>query len=155
MDSTDSLDGYHGAWLVVLDHPDQLYQYSYAAWPHGSPLSSGAWDGGSLDPWGQAAGRGKHGVCPHGACLWTHTIHDPCRQSALADPDGSLAGWDRSDGPGTGDREALLAPQEGCLWGGFPQDNAVSSHTVTWRSGAAERLRDTLRPAPMAGSKPG
>lgn len=52
----------------------------------------------------QAARSGEYGVCCHGACLWTDTVHDPCRQPALADPGGSPAGGDRSNGISTADR---------------------------------------------------
>ncbi len=70
---------------------------------------------------------------------------DPCGQSALADPGGSLAGWDRSDGLGTGDREALPAPQEGCLRGCWrkpqrrfkPHDNTA----LSWFSRDEKRFR--------------
>src|SRR6266568_2630369 len=104
MDSTGGLDGHTGAWIVVLDNGYELDQLAYAVRPHRGPFSTGAWDGGGLHQRSQAAGRGKHGVCPHRACLWTDAGHDPCGQPALADPGGSLADWDRSDGIGTGDR---------------------------------------------------
>src|SRR5258708_29003799 len=115
--------------------PDRFSEHSRVVWHHWRPWPAHPRGNGRVDPRKQVAGRGRHHLCAPGPCLRDDTNTDPGGQFALADPGCSLTGGDRSNGPGTGDREALPAPEEGYSLGVFSQDNGVSSHTITWRPG--------------------